>query len=384
MADQALSGVRALELAQGVAGPYAGNLMAGLGAEVVKVEPPAGDWSRRVEPVPGDVPHPEKSPLFLYLNMGKKSVTLELDTPRGRELLLQLASEVEVLFEDFPPGQLDSLGIGYRRLEEANPALVVVSITPFGQTGPYRNYKATELVIIAMSGLMRAYGEPDREPIKPGGWMGQYHVGTQAFGAALVALYDSQLTGRGQQVDISAMEAMQAANENAISNWAYNYEHVQRGGNVGRAGGTGLFRCRDGIAVLDTVIGDFPSFERFAVLTEVEELRDPAFKDPDYRREHAGEINELIRPWVESRTKSEIYHVGQAQRLPFGFVSDTRDLLGSPQLKARDFFVEVAHPCVGTLTYPGPPFKMTETPWQAGRAPLLGEHNEEVYGGVGP
>ena len=379
--EQALSGIKVVELAEGITGPYAGNLMAGLGAEVIKVEPLGGDCTRRVGPFPEDVPDPEKSGLFLYLNMGKKSITLNLAGRAAVDLLRALVKDADILLESSPPGYLDSVGLAYEELESANPGFVLVSITGFGQTGPYKDYLATDLITNAVSGLMATMGDPDREPMNIGGWMSHYHVGAQAFSAALIALYSREATGQGQHVDISAMEAMTAASENSLAGWPYNHELEQRSGNLGRFGAQGIFSCRDGFVNIDTVIGNFHSFEILAKLTGIHELSDPAFADADSRIQHAEEINDLIRPWVEERTKAEIYPTGQSHRLPFGYVANVQDLLESPQLRDREFFVEVDHLVAGRLVYPGAPFRMSETPWQSGRAPLLGEHNLEIYCG---
>ena len=379
MTEGALSGVKVLELAQGIAGPYAGNLMAGLGAEVIKVEPFEGDCTRRMGPFPKDKPDPEKSGLFLYLNMGKKSITLDLATNAARELLRSLVKDVDVILESFPPGHLDSMALGYEEMERINQGLVMVSITGFGQTGPYKDYVATDIVTNAVSGFMVTMGDAEREPMNIGGGMPQYHVGSQAFSAAVIALYNREVTGQGQHVDISAMEAMTAASENSLAGWPYNHQIERRSGNIGRFGAHGIFPCKDGFVNIDIVIGDFSSFETLAELVGSDELKDPAFADPNYRIQQAEQINDVVRPWIEKRTKSEIYHMGQRHRLPFGYVADVRDLVESKQLREREFFVDVCHPKAGWLTYPGAPFKMTETPWQPRRAPLLGEHNAEVY-----
>jgi len=379
MTEQALSGTRVLEVESGIAGAYACALMSGLGAEVLKVEPPAGDWTRRAGPFPGDVPHVEKSALFLYINQGKKSITLDVETRVGQRLLRSLAEASDMLVEGAPPGWLDSFGLGYETLEALNPGLIVVSITGFGQTGPYRGYQATQLVVNAMCGLMATTGDPDREPLSPGGWSTECHVGTQAFSAALIALYGRQMNGRGQRVDVSALEAMIVSSENAPTNWAYNHEIERRSTNVSRQGASGIFPCADGFVSIDTVIGDFASFQRLATVTGITEFSDPAYADPAYRAAHAEEINALLRPWIAARTKEEVYHAGQAQRLPFGYVCTVKDLLESSHLKERRFFTDVEHPLVGRLAYPGAPFVMSETPWQSQRAPLLGEHNTEVF-----
>jgi crotonobetainyl-CoA:carnitine CoA-transferase CaiB-like acyl-CoA transferase len=202
-----------------VAGPYCGKLLAELGAEVVKAEPPAGDSARREGPFAGNSPHPEKSCLYLYLNAGKLGITLDLKSPRGRGIFERLVESVDVLLEDTPPGTLDDLGLGYTRLTQLNPRLVVTSITPFGQTGPYHGYKAYHLNIYHAGGdgyLLQSGGKTlDQPPMTGGGHLGDYEAGSAASVATFAALLAGRATGQGQHVDVSKQEALLALNRDS-------------------------------------------------------------------------------------------------------------------------------------------------------------------------
>ena len=184
-----------LDLSQDIAGPYMTRLMAGFGADVTKVEPPTGDTSRRAGPFPNHIPHREKSALYLYLNTSKRGVTLDLWTATGRDLLLRLAESVDLVVESFRPGTLDEAGLGYDALSQTNPRIVLTSITPFGQNGPYSQLPAEELTLYAISGLMYLTGEPDEEPLKEGPAVTQYGAGQMALVGSLAALWQADMTG---------------------------------------------------------------------------------------------------------------------------------------------------------------------------------------------
>lgn len=381
--SQALEGLRVLEVAEGISGPYCGKLMACLGAEVVKVEPPEGDAARQAGPFPGDLPNPEKSGLFLYLNTGKKSVALDLRRQEDRRRLLHLAQRADVLVENYPPGFLDSLGLGYAALRRANSRLVMVSITPFGQYGPYRDFKATDMVVHALSGELYLAGRPDREPLKKGGSLAEYHGGLHGFFAALSALMARQRTGQGQHVDVSLAEAVTSIIGMFVMQWAYARTVSRRRGADGQPWPNGVWPARNGYIL---AYGRF-STDWWPLFVEM--MKDvPAFADPRFaaatdRARHVEELDALFQAWLSDRTKEEVYHLAQKHGLPFGYVATAPDLMASPQLQARRFFVEVEHPVAGKLPYPGAPFILSRTPFQSSRAPLLGEHNGEVLGRQG-
>lgn len=375
MAEQALAGVRVLDLTTGITGPYCTKYMSCFGAEVIKVEPPAGDPSRQMGPFPGDLPNPEASGTFLYLNTGKQSITLDIQTNTGRDLLLQLAEQADVVVEDLEPGTLAALGLSYETLQRMDEAKIMVSITPFGQTGPWSHWKATELTIWAASGLMWLTGDPERYPLKPGGQQALHNAGLNAFTGALMAIYGRELTGLGQHVDVSAYESIAFMMEPPRTIEAsVNNESRARVGNLGT-----LLPASNGHVNL--IRGPNQTMETLAEITGVPELADERFRGVQALTVNADEIEALLLPWLLEHTKEEFYHLGQGKGQLFGYCANPQELLESPHLRDRGFFVEIDHPVAGRLTYPGAPYKMSETPWQAARAPLLGEHNDAVYCG---
>ena len=381
MAEGALADLRVLELAEGVAGPYCAKLLADLGADVIKIEQPgAGDAARREGPFPKDGEDPERSGLFLYLNTNKRGITLDIASPKGAELLRRLAADADVLIESFPPGYLAQRGLDYESLRPLNPRLIVVSITPFGQTGPYRQYEATELTVFAMGGYMYTMGDPEREPLKGPGYQTQYHAGAEAAVALLAALYHQRETGEGQHIDVSWLESMLNAHAWTTVMWSHE-------GQIMRRQGHGLIPCKDGF-VYFFARGD-PNF--FILIERPDLMEDPRFQPPsggaagDLQafRQRQALLQELMVEWAKEHTKEEIFRRAQELRIPASPVNRISDLFTSEQLHSRGWFIELAHPAAGRLRYPGPPFKLSETPHSYARpAPLLGQHNEEVYRGM--
>jgi crotonobetainyl-CoA:carnitine CoA-transferase CaiB-like acyl-CoA transferase len=374
--DLTLGDIRVLDLSQEVAGPFCGKLLAGLGAEVVKVEPPgSGDSSRSVGPFVQAEPHPEQSAPFLYLNTGKKSITLSLDSPTGVALLQSLAREFDILVESFPPGHLDRRGLGYRALERLNPRLIYTSITPFGQTGPYRDYKGSDLVAQAVGALMQTIGLPEREPLKIGGDAALYTTGMSAFSATMVALYVRDAEGYGQHVDVSAMETITVAQIHSSIHHQF--------GRVPTRRESPLVRARDGWVSPGLERGEREdTWPRVCALIGRPDLADdPSFKTREARREHQQALLAILSAWAATHAKEEIYHTLQELRSVAGYVATVEDLLASGQLSARAFFQPLDHPDTGPALYPGAPFRLGGEAWQQTRAPRLGEHNGEVYGG---
>lgn len=381
MDDTALNSYKVLEVGHYVAAPYCGKLLAGFGAEVIKIEKPGvGDGARRVGPFLKDIPDPETSALYLWLNTNKKSVTLDLKSETGQSIFLQMVKDTDIVLENLKPGSAEKMGITYPVLSKVNPGIIVTSISNFGHSGPYRDYKGAENVLQAIAGLSYVTGEPDREPLPIGGNQAQYQGGANAFEATLAALWYRETGGEGQHIDISLMESISQILENLDVRWEYQKEISQRTGRrwVGRAA-WGLYPCADGWASI--VSGPPRRWEAVSNLME-----EPLLANPDYATGQGSvnfreEIESLMMPWLKSHTKEEIYHAGQEAGIPFAMVCDFADILKSPQLKARGYFVEIDHPKTGPLIYPGAPAKMVATPWVDGRSPLLGEHNVEVLGG---
>jgi CoA:oxalate CoA-transferase len=377
-----LEGIRVLDLTHYVAGPACTRTLAGWGAEVLKIERPGvGDGARRLGPFPGDRPDPEQSGLFLYLNAGKKGLTLDLKSATGLKIFMALAAAADLLVENFRPGVMASFGLGYDALAAVNPRLVVTSISNFGQTGPYRDHEAAELGLYALSGAMATIGDPEREPIKKGGFLAQYTAGGHAFLASLAALWSRETTGRGQHVDVSIAECMATIVAGQTKKLVYGGKMARR--EVGHQFSDypyGVLPCKDG----QVSVGARPAHTWPTIATEVlgePTLAEERFATRSGRVEHRDEIEPILLPWLAERTKDEIFHLGQRRRVAFGYVATAKDLLESAQLAERGYFVEVEHPRAPTMRYPGAPYKLTRSEWIVGRAPLLGEHNEEVLCG---
>jgi CoA:oxalate CoA-transferase len=371
-----LGDVCVLDLSEDIAGPFCSKLLAGLGAEVIKVERPGcGDVSRRTGSPLGAAPHPEQSALFLYLNGGKKSITLDVASRTGAAIIRRLAQECDILVESFPPGDLDRWELGYAALEPLNPGLIYTSVSPFGRSGPYHEFKGSELIAQAMGGLMQTIGLPDREPLKIGGNAACYTTGMSAFSATMIALYARDVQGYGQHVDVSAMETMAVAQ-------IHSSIHQQFGRTPTRRESP-LVEAKDGWVSPGLERGvRQDTWARVCDLIGRPDLKDdPAFNTPEARREHQQDLLAILSGWTATQPKEEIYHLFQELRSVAGYVASVEDLFTSRQLVARQFFQAIDHPAAGKALYPGAPFTMQGDAWRHARAPLLGEHNVEIYGG---
>lgn len=382
MSKEALEGVKVLELCQLVAGPYCTKLLADLGAEVVKIEEPGGgDAARSLPPFLHDIPDSEGSGLFLYLNTNKFGVTLNVATATGKDIFLELVKQADILVEDNPPQWMAERGLGYQSLKEINPRLIMTSITPFGQSGPYRDYKAYPLNVFQFGG--EGYLTPGgventgRPPLKVGRFLSEYDSGLSAAIAILAALYWRGESGSGQRIDISKQESLMALNRMDMVRSANEGEVITRAKQGVPYGGA--LPCRDGYTVFIT--WESVQWDRLvAFMGNPEWANDDKFKDYAGRYQHGELLNALLTEWLVNHPKEELYHEGQAAGVPFAMVYTSKDLVDSEHLKARGFFVEIDHPRTGKVKYPSAPYKFSETPWQVKRpAPLLGEHNEEVF-----
>jgi crotonobetainyl-CoA:carnitine CoA-transferase CaiB-like acyl-CoA transferase len=391
MTDSALSDLRVVELAQGIAGPYCGKLFADLGAEVIKVEPLDGDLSRRLGPFPDDDPDPETSGLYLHLNTGKKSVTLDVAVTSGLVVLKKLLAKTDVLIAG--KGILSVPGLAYEDLSAAFPRLVYVSITPFGTTGPYSGYHGNSLTAMAMSSIMYNTGEPDREPLTTGGTPADYIAGIHAWIGAQAAIEQRERDGVGEHVDVSLAEAAACADEYNSAMYAFQGAIRRRYYSRHVFGyPMDIMACQDGHVVVVPGATGFPqrgmtaegSVSPMSLLMGNPELdKHPLFQSAQERMCRWQEVDELLTPWLATTTAKEIVELAQALRMPFAFVPSVKDLLDDEHLAARGFFRTVEHPKAGELPYCGPPFRMSETPPRIERAPLRGEHNAAVLGKLG-
>ena len=385
MTPAILEGVRVVELGSQVSAPFCGKLLADYGADVLKVEAPSlGDEARRRGPFVGDDPNPEKSIPFLYLNTNKRGVTLDFSSPTGQGILNQLLDTADVLVENFAPAQSQALGLPSKLPGDIFSSLILTSITPFGQSGPYRDLAATDIVTCALSGLMYHSGNSDREPLRNALNQSLYVAGINAAVATLVALFQRLTTGNGQHVDVSIMECMATHLVQAVP--YYNYMGAIKGRRAVRGSGIEeLMPARDGY-VVPSVQGSQP-WSVFADLIGEEGLQDQRFASGSGRIEHGEELKELLEKGLAKWDRKPLFQASGENRLVFGMAQDAGDLVDCPHLAAREFFVNVDHPVAGSGKYPGPGphlagFDFPELDFPVRRpAPLLGQHNSEVFCG---
>ena len=390
MSEMALSDVRVLDFTHYISGPYCTKLLADYGAEVVKVErPDVGDGARRLGPFPGDVPHPEKSGLFLFLNTNKRGITLNLKTEAARKIVREVVKDVDIVVESFRPGTMARFNLGYEDLKAINPTLVMVSISNFGQTGPYRDYQGSEIIFYGMGGEMYSTGLEDREPIKLGGTVGLYQTGAAAAVATMGAYFTAAWQDVGQHVDVSMMETQAGSVDRRMSRLiAYQYtgEISYREPSVtGGVPSATVYPCADGYLAISA--GGRRYFPRIAeILGDPEALRDPKWYAPDAQRdpELRAEFEEYFLAWSLQRGKHEAWRTAQEAHVLSGPLNTMEDVYNEPFLNEHGAFAEIEHPEAGLLKYPGRPFIMNESPWSVRRpAPLLGQHNVEVLTGLG-
>ena len=408
--ETALGDIRVLDLA-GEIGQYCTKLLADLGADVIKIEPPAGDPVRNLPPFYHDEPGPEHSLYWWNLNTNKRSVTLSLAGEEGRQIFRRLAATADVVVESFEPGYLAGLGLGYDSLAELNPGIILTSITGFGQWGPHAGYKAPDLVGVAMGGTMWLAGDPQDPPNLPP-WK-QGFISASIIGAAgtLTALLYRDASGEGQHVDVSMQEALSLTQETAMQTWdmlqALRCRNGSRGilpidipgigvyetsdgyvyGYVGSPGGATWSDLLDWMAEegkAEDLLGE--PYEETCRNLNLRFLSSIA-SDPEAAKRvaHLPHINEVLRRFVKTKTKWEMYEQAQRRRLLFGIVSTPEDIAKNPQLQYKKWLTPVEHPELGeTLQYPGRPYDFSLTPWAIRRRPpLLGEHTEEVLAEVG-
>lgn len=379
MLPAALDDVKVLDLSQGLAGPICAKILADFGADVVKVEPPEGDAARLIPPHFGNDPHPEKSLIFLIANLNKRGVRLKLDDPEGQELLRRMAGTADIIVESFKPGYLASLGLDHASLSRENPGLIMVSITPFGQTGPYSAYESEEIVTYALSGIMSISGTSDREPLQHGGVQSQYEGGLSGALATLAALYARDLCGEGQHVDISLQDVVTSTLiiHQPFYSWAGAVQGRRRPG--GNSYGQ-VQRCKDGYFIWQT--GGGAEWHEIVEFFGSEELKEERFSTVAGRAVHGEDLDRLVIEATKDRTMDELFRTASEKyHMLFGIVQRPEDLARCPHLHARDFFQEVDHPVIGRIKVPFRLWSMPDAPAVYRRpAPLLGQHNTEVFG----
>ena len=384
MTERALEDLRIVDISQGIAGPYATKLLADSGALVTKVEPPGGDYTRRLGPFPNDVLDPEQSGLFQHLNTSKRGITLDVSVRSGQVVLKKLLANADVFVSGERTSTLTSWGLTYDDLKGEFPELVVAQVSPFGATGPYADYDGNSLTAMAMSTIMYNTGDPEREPLVTGGEPGEYLAGIHLWIGILAALENRSKHGGGDHVDVGMSDAAVAADEyNAAM---YGFQGAVRRRYYSRhifGYPNDIMQCADGYVVVIPGAAGFPTpvtkdtMSPMALLFEQPELNEhELFLSGGARMIKWREFDELVQPFMSTHTAAEIVETAQAFRMPFAYVPTVADLLESEHLGARGFFQQS-----GDHRLPGAPFKMSETPMTMGAAPALGASNGEVLGG---
>ena len=388
MSNQALSDVKVVDFTHYIAGPYCTKLLADYGADVLKVErPDVGDGSRRLGPFSGDDPHPEKSGLFLHLNTNKRSITLNLKSGGAREIVKELVKDADIVVESFRPGTMSRFALDFEYLKSIKPGLVMTSISDFGQTGPYRDYRGSEIIFYGMGGEMYSTGIDEREPIKLGGTVALYQAGATAAVATMGALFAARDQELGQHVDVSILETQVGSIDRRMSMllaYQYNGEITRRMSDGSYTGyPSGVYLCDDGYLQVDGIV----HFSRVVkMLGEPEGLKDPKWYTPEAQSDEnlKAEFDEYFIPWCLERTKAEAWHTAQKARVLSGTINTIEEIVNDAYFQERNAFAEIDHSEAGRLTYPGRPFNMSKSPWSVRRpAPLLGQHTEEVLAQLG-
>jgi benzylsuccinate CoA-transferase BbsE subunit len=398
--ERNLEGYRVLDLS-GEPGFLTGKLLGDLGADVVKVEPPWGDPARRRGPFVDGGSDPERSVLWLALNTSKRGVTLDLDRPRGREVLRALCDSADAVIETAAPADpraLRARGLGYETLRETNPRLVFCSISPFGSNGPYADYRGSDLVAVAMGGNMYPTGNPDRAPVRCTLPVSYYHGGIEAAAAIVFALWERETSGEGQLVDVSLQEAMTMPSMTSPTQFPLT---GFKGGRVGGGfrGGKAFFRelwpCKDGYvsfalrggpARIPGILAMVEYMDENGMAPEALERRDwKSYNHNLITQPEVDEIESALAAFFRSKTMSELFAAACERNLMLAPANTAREIVASRQAAAREFFIDLDHPALGReLKLPGAFAKTSSGGVRVRRpAPRLGEHNAEVYEKLG-
>jgi formyl-CoA transferase len=380
--SKALEGIRVIDFTHDQAGPACTQMLAWLGADVIKIErPPHGDRARKLwYSDRADI----DSYFFLLLNSSKRSVVLDLKTAEGKEIAQRLVGEADVVAENLGPGVMDRLGLGYEAVKALNPRAIYASVKGFGSFGPYSGFKCFEMIAQATSGGMSITGDADRPPVVTGVNVGDAGTGMHLTIAILAALVQRQNTGRGQLVEVAMQEAVLNITRVKFTPTLTNGRPLERMGNRSASGAyADLVRCA-GAGPNDYVYMMLPpdNAEPFQALVDVigraDLLSDDRFRTPPARARHVEELTTVIESWTMKRDKHEVMRALAGRGIPCGAVLDTAEVLHDPHLRERGMVFDLEHPTRGRFAMIGSPLRLSDSPVEASRAPLFGEHTEEV------
>lgn len=376
-------------------GFFTGKILGDLGADVIKIEKPGGDNARNLGPFYQNVPDPEKSLFWFAYNLNKRGITLNIETADGQQIFTELVSRSDFVIESFPPSFMGSHGLGYSDLSKINPSIVMTSITPFGQTGPYSHFRASDIVAQAMGGFMHITGNPDGPPLRISFPQAYQQAGAYAAAATMIAHYYRETTRKGQHVDVSIQACIALGLANAIPLWELNRTVLRRSGAflVGR--GTLvksriLWQCKDGYMVFHLMGGVLGGkgnkviakwIEDEGMMTEFLQKMNWEFDVSKQTQDIQDQIETEFARYFMKHTKAELYNKAQESGIMLCPLNSVKDVVESPQMQARDYWAEVKHPELGAiLRYPGAFIKASQTPCRIRRRPpLIGEHNKEIY-----
>ena len=376
-ANRPLAGITVLDFGQVYQGPYATMLMARAGADVVKVEPPQGEPLRRRAP-------PGKSTTFpiAMLNSNKRAITLNLKHARGRELLFRMAEKADVLLENFAPGVMDRLGVGWRVLHEVNPRLVYASGTGYGLSGPDRDNLAMDLTIQAVSGLIATTGFPDGPPVKAGPAVVDFISGIHLYAATITALFERERTGIGRLVEVAMQEAAYATLTSQLQAYHETGKAPSRSGNSswGRVP-INVYPAKDGYVAMNIAVEEH--WHNLLKAMGREDMReDPRFADNAARVKHREQVDAAIAAWTQTLGKMEIFQVAKERRIPLAPVREVDEVMHDAHMHERGFLDEIEHDEIGPITVPNSPLRFHGAdPAPTAPSPKLGQHNDEIYGG---
>lgn len=374
-----LDGLRVVEVGQGIAESFAGKMFAAQGADVIKVESPRNDEEGRATGPDAESHRFGQSPgYFHYLNMSKRSLMLNTECSDGSRLLARLLSTADVLIDGTKNGVLDLADDGTDACGQEFPRLVHVSITPFGRSGPYAEFAATEIVLHAMSGEMNLAGMPDRPPLQKGGHFAQVHGGLHGYVAAMAALTARKRTGRGQFVDVSIAEAWMSVAGSALKQQTYGGNPPMRVRNKAQFP-SGLRKCSDGWVIVGGRGGRRDWWPAFRRMIGRPELDDAVLETEEGRKANAEMVERVFNEWLMTRSKVEVYERAQSEGLAAAYVADAEDVVNSPHLKSRDYFEKTRLNDGGEIEFPSRPYRAQRMGWSNRPAPELGQHTRSVF-----